>query len=337
MYSTRLAFLQNALQTRFDRLNETGQKAFLPALVRFASFIQGEPLLRGIVDNLCRKYPNAQGKARNILIQNPERLSEYVQKQAALTELEHVAMQYNILALLVEHATNSINCLPNIRNMYGDDSFPQDDFKLHFAQFKKLVVHDVVIYLSEKLSERQTIFDLFIRYKARCECYNREALMSLAQDGGDVEKRLKSDLYLYLHDSGIDCLLDPGLGRSKIDAIASHFANAERYYVEGKVFDGESRDKGYIVKGINQSHLYCNTYSTDTVYLVIWSIAEKNLRIDGNQSVVSLLTSVKYPAASVHIVIIDICPHSKPPSKQTPEAVTITNADLFPPESGTPA
>ena len=81
-------------------------------------------------------------------------------------------------------------------------------------------------YLEERLDEQQAILGLLVRYKKRCEWFNKPALLRIAEDEeakkgdtkkrAEVEKVLKEDLYRNLYDQGIEFTLNPSPTEEKL-------------------------------------------------------------------------------------------------------------------------
>lgn len=124
---------------------------------------------------------------------------------------------------------------------------------------------------------------LLLRYKHRTEWFHREYLWELAHSGRSAERNLALELYAYLYDQGIDFNIETESIRGRIDLIAAQYSS-DPLLLDVKVFDGESRDKHYICKAFRQIYTYTQHFNEPFGYLVIFDIAENELRFSLQQS-----------------------------------------------------
>jgi hypothetical protein len=106
-----------------------------------------------------------------------------------------------------------------------------------------------------RLGSARSKLTLFERFKTRCEMYDRERLMELADKAKPLahakatkkkprrapgpENRLSEELALFLFDQGLDPLIRPPIGNVEPDILDPK----ERVYVEAKQYDSDARDE----------------------------------------------------------------------------------------------
>ena len=141
-------------------------------------------------------------------------------------------------------------------------------------------------YLLESLDNKLLINHLLFRYKQRSECFRKLELIDLLKKTktkkNDLEKMartnkekvLSNDLYLYLHDQGMDFEIEVQSGsRGRID-----FKSKLGIYIgEAKVFKD---DKAYIISGIRQLTGYLAENNVTEGVLPIFNVGTKKLLIE---------------------------------------------------------
>jgi len=305
-------------------------------LVRLWEFIQDEPLLRSSVDEILASHDaTAQKKYWAIYYADKFTSDTWVNNRG---NSEDVAVQLGILKLLHRERVDARR--ERLTKM-AHESFQEPSQGSYGAKcwprVKARVVQPIFDYLIEQLLTRQSVHGALLRYRARSEFYNRVELVEIASLKGerktdDVEQRLKGNLNRYLHDQGIDFVIDPRLERGMIDYILEHAPSESRKtYVEAKVFDSKRRNKDYIVQGIGQSLIYARQYRSPEIYLVVYDVAEEDLVFDF--PTISFIHQIAFPAVTVMAMVIDVCQHADPVSKRSAAQVRIGQGDLTVAES----
>jgi hypothetical protein len=154
----------------------------------------------------------------------------------------------------------------------------------------------------------------------------------IQEDSRRAEKLLALDLYEYLHDQGINFMIEPSSLQGEIDLIAAQGSN-DPLLADTKIFDATSRGKPYIRKGFNQIYTYTQQYNEPFGYLIIFKTVETDLRFV--LSVTGNVPMVMHNHKTLFLITIDIFPNPKPVSQRNPiEAVEITEEELVKTISG---
>jgi hypothetical protein len=128
------------------------------------------------------------------------------------------------------------------------------------SNFVRVFIVPILSYLGYERSTDDLVRTMLVRYKQRCEWFERDRLVEIAKtkDAGNrinlMEKRLKSDLYRYLFDNGVDFTLEPFTPHrsAKPDLVSVKLLNGHKLVLEVKVYDGVRSSCG-IVYGIKQA------------------------------------------------------------------------------------
>lgn len=297
-------------------MNSTEFQAFHFSLKQFWGFLQSHPIFVGILEDLERRCPSIEAEAEKI-----------IENQQALlfdNELKNVAASYFVLKKCVESDDQTIEA--HVGFSYGRESKQSENLEY----FKSLFLEPLYEYLDEQLDDQKAILALLKRYKHKCEWFQRDHLFKLWEDDTTRgEKHLALYLYEYLHDQGLDLVIEPSSVSGEVDLIASQKSD-EPLIADAKIFNPE-KGKGtdYIARGFNQIYLYTLDYNEPFGYLIIYNTSEKDLRfalVNQEQSTPFVVHNSK----TIFIVTIDIFPYETSASRRGPlRTVEITEEDLI--------
>jgi hypothetical protein len=338
MNEDQLTRLRGRLERRKKRLEESQSDFFQPMLRRFYDFLTTNPVLTPILDELRANETGCQAALAAQREGNRPMPGVYPPPQVSCKEVVSIASD-NDYAAYAYHLVHGVVkedwqlqaiCLV----MYNGD--PTATMNYDYSTFHRQVLAPLCDHLDERLDEQQAILGLLVRYKKRCEWFNRRELLKTAQDEqaskgdekkrAEVEKVLKEDLYLYLHDQGMEFTIEPPSDRGEIDLILDQTVG-DRKYLEGKVFDNAGRNKGDLIKGFGQLLHYLRQYNASNGYLLIYKTCEQQLVFDGAEQL-GTIPYICCEGKTVFILVVDICEYQKPVSQRTYQPVRITAEEL---------
>ena len=266
-------------------------------------------MFNGIIENLLAQFPEID----NIIDRIFNKEDCYGE-----TEEESAAIGYNVLRRLEN--TDQIFDLGWTYRQTGKN-------RESIEAIKEIFMEPFYEYVDEKLDDQQAMLTLLRRYKHRCEWFHRKRLGDLIQDQRAAEKLLALDLYSYLYDQGIDFSIEPCSITGEIDLISAQNTK-DPLLADTKIFDGDSRGKTYIRKGVNQIYTYCQQYNEPFGYLIIYKITEKDLcfSLKFSRNIPLIIHNHK----TIFLITIDIYSHNKPVSQRPPiKAIEITEEELI--------
>ena len=311
-------YIQNSrhkLQKRVERLKSTGLTEFQGFLKQFLGFLRSHPMFLGILEDLERRYPSLKAEV--------ERIFKFERKDFH-NELEHAAASYIVLKKCAEDPDDLQAA--TIGGLYGN---PQDQGEA-LERFKSVFLEPLYVYLYEQIDDQKVILPLLVRYKQKCEWFQRKRLYDLWQaDTTKGERNLAFHLYEYLHDQGLDFVIEPYSASGEVDLIAAQKSD-DPLIADTKIFNPQkAKGKGYIVRGFNQIYQYTLDYNQPFGYLVIYNTCGQDLRFSltgQDQSTPFVIHNNK----TIFIISIDIFPHETTASKRGPlKTVEITEQDLI--------
>lgn len=306
--------LRYKLQKRMRRLNSVDIEIFGGSLTQFWQFFDGTPTLKGIAEQLQYQIPSASSDVDRILAG---------EKLTGESDIEAAALGYDFMRRLLSLSDGGRSIL-NVGWNYAEVTKPNEALEL----VRDLFLEPFYEYVDEHLDDQRAMLALLLRYKHRCEWFHRDRLWQLTQDNSrNAEKSLALDLYSYLHDQGIDFMIEPSSLTGEIDLIAAQ-GSTDPLLADTKIFDGDSRGKHYIRKGFNQIYTYTQQYNEPFGYLVIFKTTDKDLRFSLSAPSRDIPVVI-YNHKTIFLVTIDIFPHSKPVSQRDPlKAVELTEEEL---------
>ncbi len=309
MAAEQLLFVRGKLRTRLARLQSVRHGVLHFALMQFWGFLQGEALLRGIIDDLSHRFPTGSDAAREI-VQGGKTMffgREDIQ----------VAVSASILEECASSQDDSIEVKIGGRHSAGGGHEAQAQ---HFVS---LFVEPLCCYLEEHLDDARSLLAVLRRFKHKCEWFRRDELYALwAGDRRRGEKLLNMRLYEYLHDQGIDFSIEPSSASGEADLVSAQVGE-ERLVVESKVFSDPSQDRNRVRRGFGQLYYYTVDYNEPFGYLVIFKTCPEGLALalsGSSQGTPYMLHNNK----TIFFVTIDIHPYEGTAS----ERGTLRSAEL---------
>lgn len=189
---------------------------------------------------------------------------------------ERMYLTYHVLEVI----NRTGNSTEKLMQKIGKSYFKENKVGDHdcFNLFNDLFLEPFILYLTHNVSRNLVFLTLLKKYVRKTEWFNRERLYSFViNDSSSLERILTSDLYSFLFDQGWDFHIEPVSPNGELDLIASQKSSPSITLVEGKVFDGKSRAKSYIIKGFHQVLTYCKDYGEDKAYMIVYNISDKTL------------------------------------------------------------
>ena len=291
--------LRFKLQRRVRRMNSAGFQTGHSVLKQLWAFVQGQPILVSILDDLARRCPEAKEDA-DLVLTGKGRTGE--------TDLEHAAISLFVVRGCVAMDAASGQALPLLRAGHPfTTSTKYDDAQDAFVE---MFVEPLYDYLDEHLDDQRAVLALLKRYKHRIEWFRRGQLLQLSKAG---ERPLAADLYEYLYDQGLDFAIEPTSASGKPDLISAQTGD-DRLVADAKLFRPDA-GKAYIAKAFHQIYQYCLDYNEPFGYLVVFKTCEEDLSFPlatQEQATPFLVHNNK----TVFFVVIDIFQHEKTASQR---------------------
>lgn len=307
--------LRYKLQKRVRRLNSTEYQVFHFSLKQFQGFLKSYPIFVGILDDLERRCPSMEAEAEKIV--NGTQL-------VFDNELENATVSYFVIKKCAESDDKMVEV--NVGFTY----YGQKSLNDNLEYFKSLFLEPLYEYLDEQLDDQRAILALLRRYKHKCEWFQRNHLFKSWEDNTKRgEKLLALHLYEYLHDQGLDFVIEPSSVSGEADLIAIQKSD-EPLIADVKIFNPD-KGKGtdYIARGFNQIYLYTLDYNEPFGYLIIYNTSGQDLRfalVNQEQSTPFVVHNNK----TIFVVTIDIFPYETSASRRGRlKTFEITEEDLI--------
>ncbi len=306
------------LQRRVRRLNSVYYKVFPSELRQFFAFIESQPLLATMRDELLASIPNNTLEALVARF-----IGEDEEPVLGDTEAEHAAFGYRVLKLF-ESYNESFDPM-GAAYRYG----ASDNVHVALDTVRQIFLEPFYEYVNEHIDDQQAILYFLRKYKHRCEWFRRERLHALAAgETGKAESSLAFDLYEYLHDQGIDFSIEPKAASGRPDLVTEQVGN-NKVVADAKVFwPDRNKGKSYIISGFNQVYTYLRDYNESFGYLVIFKMCEDDLRFMVPPST-AMFPSLSHNNKIIFFVVVDVCEYDSTASKRGQLKVhEITEDDL---------
>jgi hypothetical protein len=303
MKAESLKLLREKLETRRSRLLDSRDWEFFGKTKRLLTFLHSNTVLNGALAPLKELW-TAQAITGQPLMEC----------WGADSDLQNAARAYQMLSF----ASTSEESLRQVQAQFARCATGTS-----YENMKPQLIQPLFDYLSEILDEQQVVLGYLLRYVRRCEWFDRARLqeqVKVCQEEAKaerkralVEQELKLDLYGYLHDQGLDFVIEPTWERGEIDLIADQ-KGENPTYIEAKVFRGKS-DQAGLREGFHQLFTYLNQYKAPTGYLAVYKLCEENLSLQGD-GIIQTIPFFTHAGKTLYVLIVDLCSGPKSPSSQ---------------------
>lgn len=180
-----------------------------------------------------------------------------------------------------------------------------------FEETKTTIVENyispIIYYLHDQLDKSNSIIYLLEKYKRRTEWFTKKDLFNQYTSADkSYEQILEDDLRLFLFDQGVDYPFSTPMSASGRADVVGEIDTDDPLIVEIKIFD---REKGYgkerIRDGFSQIVKYCNDYSKDVGYLIIFNMDKAELNLNFSEKNNIFPASIKFNNKVFYFIIIN--------------------------------
>lgn len=294
--------LRSKLQNRIKNIHNADTKLFHLSLQHFIDFINNQPVLLGILDDLVRLYPDI----------SEDTIAEIRYKDGIFfdTGTQTACFAYHVLNCCAKSKDT------DIENSFGFCYVKKIKIFENLNAFYNLFINPVYEYLDEHLDDQRMMLVILQRYKQKCEWFQRDSLFQKWEsDTQKGEKGLARHLYEYLHDQGLVFSIEPSSVSGEADLVSAQ--NSEDPLVaDVKIFCPEkSKGKTYIIKGFRQVYQYTLDYNEPFGYLIIFNTSGQDIKFSlSNKS--KTIPSVIHNNKTIFLIVVDIFPYKETASKR---------------------
>lgn len=323
MHTEYLQSVRYKLQKRIRRQKSTSFETYIFVLKQLWQFLDAEPLLKALQDELSGRYPNADSVAETIIKEGLEGADRKGLIEAPLAnEGEWAAVSMGVVKRFSELGdSRTVNKFVPMQS--------SSKFNDYLSVFSDWYLTPFYEYLDERLDDPQFVLGRLIRFKHLAEWFWREELFKAWQQAParKGEKTLAMRLYEFLFTEGVNLHIEPWSASGEADMVSSQ-EGSERLIDDAKVFKlGES--KKYILQGFRQIYQYTADYNEAIGYLIIFNTSEKQLRFVVSGSAAPL-PRVVLNHKTIFFLVIDLYPHEETASQRPqPDVVEISEDEVL--------
>ncbi|MGW0209770.1 hypothetical protein ACWDZ8_29650 [Streptomyces sp. NPDC003233] len=214
---------------------------------------------------------------------------------------------------------------------YSLSGRPQDSWR----EFAEDILQPLFDYLSERVGAESSILHTLERYRTRIEWFDREELhQRFEADRTNGEEVYNLDLQRFLFLEGDHITHAKPRSASGEADLVGELDGRDPLVCDGKIFDGSSRGKGYLVKGVHQIVKYAHDYGQHAAYLVIYNITEKLLELPTDGTPGAWPPYTELSGVRVYFIHVRVLPPTTTASKAGKATrVTLTHDELTNPDT----
>jgi hypothetical protein len=310
-------YIQSAsrtLEIRTRQLKAAWPRVYHYSLVRYWNYLHENPIFVDVFNDLERRYAYVERDVSDIF--RLQVVPSYT------SDMEHVACCYFVMKECAKS--------PEIQIEYDLGDKQSNGLPAQHKFFNMYYLDPLYYYLDEQLNGLKLTISSLMRYKQKCEWFERKLLFDkidkIDEDTSTAEKKLKSHLYDYLHDQGARLIIEPYSHSGEIDLFYDQ-RGEDRIFAEVKVIKS-SAEKHVIVEGFNQLYIYLNDFNSAVGYLVIYKACEKDVSFD-LKTQLQLVPFETHNNKTIFFIVIDVFPHKLPSSKRGRlKTIRITSDEL---------
>ena len=321
--SNSLEQLRERLKTRYNALISSDFRVFHAKLNQYWKFLNAYPIFVEAIEELEYRFPQVRLEV-NAAYTSGRLTNLDAEKPFYDDEIAQVAMSLFVIELCVENKDAMIEA--NIGHAYSREGKYNTALLLGFS---KLFMEPFSVYLDELLSEQRFTLTFLLRYKQRCEWFERDSLCKAwaAAKQNRGEWKLRQNLLEYLHDQGFTLREEPASASGEVDLIAMD-ANNEQLFIETKVFNAEKNlGKDYIARGFAQTYSYLEDHNAPAGYLVLYKTGDTPLLLKFTETK-SLVPFVVQNNKTIFAVLIDVSDLPSASKRKLMPAIEITEKDI---------
>ena len=267
-----------------------------------------------LIEDIRRRCPTMQGVAREIVVDR--------RAVANANEINNATLCSHVLQMCAESENQRIEM--DIGAVYIQHTQPD----VFIGRFKEIFVQPMTDYLDETCETPSTILAILVRYKQKCEWFQRDYLFNRWHtDPARGEDRLAFHLYEFLFDCGVPFSIEPRSITGRADLV-THQHGVEPFLADAKVF-AEATSKSYLAKGLHQVCQYCEDHNYPFGSLVIFNVADQDVQLDLPTAELGMpYLIVNHKIIFIHL--INIYPVVRPASARGKlQPVTLNEKDMI--------
>jgi len=283
------------LQKKVKRLNSCDYKLFHSLFVQFWSYLNAHTLFSGVLQRLAAEAPAYE-----------EELQKTSNGELFLWETEEKAAHFNFRVIeycASQPITGGHGPEIKIGRSLGNGSKIAE----MLDGFRDAYLEPFYEYLDEALDGQAAVLSLLLKYKKHVEWFERDQVRALVDGGG--ERTVAKHMYAYLFDQGLEFHIEPQSISGEADLVAPDLV------LDAKVFDGASRGKQYILKGVNQVLTYTRDFMQQVGYLVAYRTCPDDLQFSFARSDM-LVPFMVIDGRVIYFLVIDVCEYGASASKR---------------------
>ncbi|MFD9882557.1 hypothetical protein ACFWZT_13955 [Streptomyces alboflavus] len=317
--------LQVAVRERLRKLMTAPYSSAGHEIHLAVTWISAQPALKGLLEEASRAEP---GVDRERFRTGLTRSTRFV--WPSRTEPGRATLIWELMQDIASKEENDPDVGLRTAIGYSMQKRHQDSWR----EFAEDILQPLFDFLSERVGAESSILHTLERYRTRIEWFDRRELYTRFDDdraNGEEVYNLDLQRFLFLEGDHITHA-KPRSASGEADLIGD-LDGRDPLVCDGKIFDGSSRGKGYLVKGLHQIIKYAHDYGQHTAYLVIYNITDKLLELPTHGTPGAWPPYTEISGVRVYFIHVRVLPPNTTASKAGKATrVALTHDDLTNPD-----
>ncbi|MGW3451347.1 hypothetical protein [Streptomyces sp. NPDC001076] len=318
--------LQVAVRERLRKLMTAPYSSASHEVHLAVTWINSQPALTGLLEEASQAEP---GVDRERFRAGMTRTSRFV--WPSRTEQGRATLVWEVMQDIASKEASNPDVGLQTAIGYSMQQRHQDSWR----EFAEDILQPLFDYLSERVGAESSILHTLERYRTRVEWFDREELYArFDADRANGEEVYNLDLQRFLFLEGDHITQAKPRSASGEADLVGELDGHDPLVCDGKIFDGSSRGKGYLVKGLHQIIKYAHDYGQHTAYLVIYNITDKLLELPTDGTPGAWPPYTELADVRVYFIHVRVLPPTTTASKAGKATrVALTHDDLTNPDT----
>jgi hypothetical protein len=316
--------LQIKLRERLRRLLVADMDSWLPTLRLVRDFLQGDALLKALVEEARRSEPELDSDKWVQSLNGAGGFGGGIDWPHR-TEGGQVALIYRLIEQLAdgelaEQTLWSMGASNNINDSLRSST--------------EMLIAPLFDYLVERVGNQSSVLHALERYTRAVEWFDRDTLVQdYEKDPSRGETIFDRHLRRFLFNEGIDMPFSQAASPSGESDVLAQLHSEDPLVCELKLFDAQGRGKRHVATGVHQALLYAQDYGKSEAFLVVVNLSGRALEILGDGNGLSWPPYVDIGGVRTYIVVVRARRLASASKSGPPSPIRLTRAELTDPDT----
>jgi hypothetical protein len=314
--------LQVMLRDRLRRLMTTGFETYVHEVNLIASWMNGQPAVRGVLDEIATAEADVSVAEWKSLCGTHRGLAWPTTTEPGRANL--------VWRYMLDLAADQ----PDAAWQFAHNFVSENNFNVMVRGLTEQVLAPLFDFLGERIADESSVLYLLERYVRRVEWFDRDMLYErYTANTRQGEKVYDDDLRRFLFDQGIDMPFSQPKSASGLSDVVGNLDSEDPLVCEIKLFDGGDHGKRNLASGVHQLLNYANDYTKHAAYLVVINLSGQPLELPSDDDAKRWPPYVTISGVRLHLLTVRALPTVSASKLGKAKPTVVSRDDLTDPDA----